>query len=107
MTIRHTLTLFACLALSACGSQAYDWAPTEATLARALPAGTSVDSAVALLEAMHFDHGTLAAGDSIPRARKRELDTNKLVFGTLQLVLTFDAQRHLISQGAYVVFTGP
>lgn len=108
MTLARLMVVAAAL-VSGCGfaTPPYDWTPVKHSLARALPAGTSATRVAAVLDSLGFTRGRPTGVDSIMYASKREPSNSNIVFGTLQLVATFDAHDRLTTITNRVVYTGP
>ena len=100
---RPAILIFLSQAPTACGFSQHDWSGTQVTLANTLPDGTSPGRAMAVLDSLGFYHDSLLRPDSVIVGRKRE----PMVFSTLRVLLTFDAQDRLVKRDIKEEFTRP
>lgn len=101
--------MLVCAIVAGCGSsaKAYDWAQVKKRLEGSLSEGTGVERASRVLDSLGFNHNTLDPRDGSMIGRRREPDVNKLLFGTLRVVLTFDKSRRLAHREIREILTGP
>ena len=90
----------------------------ERELVARLPIGSPLDSAIALFKRTNIAHSIgdaprdyigpphLAGGPTV-RAIEREVDSDWLVSESIEIVLTYNADRRLIHHSVKSVFTGP
>lgn len=90
----------------------------ERELVARLPIGSPVDSAIALFKRTNIEHGVstappdyvgprhLAGGPTV-RAVDRDVDGDWFVSESIQIVLTYNADGHLVHHSVKSVFTGP
>ena len=90
----------------------------ERELVARLPIGSPVDSAIALFRRTNIEHGVSdappdyrgprhLAGGPILRAVARDVDGDWLISESIQIVLTYNADRRLVHHSVKSVFTGP
>ena len=104
-TVRPAIVVLSSVILACSGP--YNWSPTQQALHRLLPAGSTVARAIRVLDSLGFAHARQQPKNSMIHAIKREPLSNKFVWSSLQVVLTFDDSGRLVHDSSYEIMTGP
>lgn len=78
----------------------------EARLAKVLPAGSSLNRVLVVLDSMAIPHAAYDTESRTVRARLSE-PPNRVVSRTIQVTFHFDASRKLVTREVRQRFTGP